>query len=97
MGLFGRIAHGVASGVRNIGRFGGAALSKIGSFKHVYDKVNNATDGIIGDTLERLPIVGPALAHAGAFLKNENKMQALSNGLRNAGGIADKIDKFGGG
>ena len=76
MGLFGKIASGIASGVRTFGRVGGAALSKIGSFKHIYDKVNNATDGILGETLERLPVVGPALAHAGAFLKNENKMMS---------------------
>lgn len=95
MGFFGKIAHAVGAGVRKIGEFGGYALSKIGQVKGFYDKINNATDGIIGETLEKLPVVGAALKHAGAFLNDHGKLTALSKGLRGAGGIGDAIAKYG--
>ena len=97
MGFFGRIASSIGSGVRRIGEFGGAALSKIGQIKTLYDKVNNATDGIIGETLTRLPVVGPVLAHFGNLLNNRESMTAISNGLRTANGIGDKVKSFGAG
>ncbi len=95
MGLFGRIASAVGSGVRKVGQFGGVALSKIGQLKGLYDKVNSAVDGAIGETLEKLPVVGSALAHVGSFLKDQNRLKAISKGLRDAGGIGDAISKFG--
>lgn len=95
MGFFGKIASAVGSGVRKIGEFGGAALSKIGQIKGFYDKVNNATDGIIGETLEKLPFVGAAFKHIGGFLNDQGKLKSVSDGLRHAGGIGDSIAKFG--
>ena len=95
MGLFGRIASAVGSGVRKIGTFGGMALSKIGQVKHLYDRINNATGGIIGETLERLPVVGPALKHVGSFLNDHGRLTTLSNGFRSTSVLGKAIDKFG--
>lgn len=95
MGLFGRIASAFGAGVRKVGEFGGAALSKIGQIKHLYDRVNDATDGIIGETLEKLPVVGPVLKHVGSFLNDGKKLSAVSSGLRSASGIGDEIGRFG--
>lgn len=95
MGLFGRIASTFGAGVRKFGEFGGAALSKIGQVKGLYDRVNNAVDGIIGETLERLPVVGTAFKHVGSFLNNHKGLATISGGLRSASGIGDSIQKFG--
>lgn len=95
MGFFGRIASAFGAGVRKVGEFGGAALSKIGQIKTLYDRVNNATDGIIGESLEKLPFVGSALKHVGSFLNDHGKLTAVSNGLRTANGIGDDIKRFG--
>lgn len=95
MGLFGRIASAFGAGVRKVGEFGGAALSKIGQVKTLYDKVNNAVDGLIGESLEKLPFVGPAFKHVGSFLNDRNKLSAVSSGLRTASGIGDDINRFG--
>ena len=83
--------------MRKFGEFGGAALSKIGQIKGIYDKVNNAVDGIIGDTLEHLPVVGSAFKHIGSFLNDKTKLHAVSNGLRSANGIGDQIKHLGDG
>lgn len=95
MGLFGRIASAFGAGVRKVGEFGSAALGKIGHIKTLYDKVNNAVDGIIGETLEKLPVVGPALKHVGSFLNDSNKLASVNSGLRTASGIGDEISRFG--
>ena len=95
MGLFGRIASTFGAGVRKFGEFGGAALNKIGQAKHLYDRVNNAVDGIIGETLEKLPVVGTVFKHVGSCLNNQKGMSAISGGLRTANGIGDSINSFG--
>ncbi len=95
MGLFGKIVGGLGHAVRKIGQFGAAGLSKIGQIKNVYDKVNNATDGLIGDTLERLPVVGAAFSHAGNFLKDKDKVAGLAKGLDKANVIGGALEDYG--
>ena len=95
MGFFGRIVSAIGAGARKFGEFGGAALSKVGDLKGLYDRVNNATDGIIGESLNALPVVGPLLRKAGDFLNDSHKVGSLSNGFKVASGIGDDLSAYG--
>ena len=68
MGKFGTfITNSVYGGVRTLGHLGGQALKQVAVFKHSYDNINNSLGGMIGKTLEGLPVVGPVLKGIGNF------------------------------
>lgn len=95
MGLFGRITSAVGNGVRMFGHFGGTALNKIGQVKGIYDRINHSMDGIIGQALESIPVVGPVLKKVGSFLNDSGAMGTVRGVLSKAHGIGDDIERFG--
>lgn len=65
--------------LRKVGEFGSNVLAKVGDLPGLYAKVNDASGGLIGRTLENLPIVGGAIKSISGML---NGGQGLVNGLQ---------------
>jgi hypothetical protein len=77
------------SALRKVGELGSSALSAVGNLPGLYAKVNDATGGLIGRTLENLPVIGPAVKSVSSML---NGGYGLVNGLKS--GVA-AISGFG--
>lgn len=74
--------------LRGIGRIGGQVISRVGLVKSIYDGANDATGGMIGKTLEGLPLVGGALKFAGQIAGNQKALDKI-------GGVFGKIEQTG--
>jgi hypothetical protein len=92
MGLFNRLGSFVAHGVRKLGHFGGEALNKLGILKSSYGNINNAFGGVLGKTLEALPLIGPVLGSIGKFLDNKESMKTLANTFKRADVYGEAIE-----
>ena len=99
MGWLGKLGHfvtnSVGGGVRTLGHLGGEALKKIGVFKHSYDNINHAVGGMIGKTLEGLPIIGPVLSGIGKFLNNKESLNMLDNTFKRANIYGEAVEHIG--
>ena len=99
MGWLGKFGHfvtnHVAGGVRTLGHLGGEALKKVGVFKHSYDNINHAVGGMIGKTLEGLPVIGPVLAGIGKFLNNKESLSVLDNTFKRANIYGEAVEHIG--
>lgn len=74
--------------LRAVGRIGGQVVSRVGLVKSIYDGVNEGTGGMIGKTLENLPLVGGALKFAGQVAGNQKALDKI-------GGVFGKIEQTG--
>ena len=81
MSWFGKIGHFVTSSVAGVickfGHFGGDAIKQLGVFKSSYDNISNSVGGMIGKTLEGLPVVGPVLMGIGNFVNQKESLSML--------------------
>jgi hypothetical protein len=95
MGFFGKISGLGGSLLRKFGEIGKESLKKFGSVKHAYNNVNNALGGMIGKTLESIPIAGPLLQKIGQVLDNKSTMSSLENVLDHARVYGRDFEKLG--
>ena len=96
LGKFGSfITSSVAGGVRALGHFGGEAIKKIGVFKSSYDNINNAVGGMIGKSIESIPLVGGVLGSIGKFLNNKESLKVLDHTFKRANVYGEAIEHVG--
>jgi hypothetical protein len=57
----------------------------------IYRAANNASNGLIGNTLTSLPVDGGALKAIGGVLGNSNAMNKLSNGFGKIGATGQAV------
>lgn len=96
MGFLQKIAHFGGEALKKVGQVGGKVAKGIGVAKAVYNAANKASGGLIGNTLENLPVVGGALKTAGKVLGNEKFQKGLMKASIKAediGGAIEKISK----
>ena len=86
---FGKIFGFLGNAAKKIGSFATGAFSKIGSFKTGYDAVNGLTGGLIGNSLESLPVVGGLLKGASGVMNN---VYGGNRGIQH--GMQNSIDRF---
>ena len=99
MGWLGKFGHfvtnHVAGGVRTLGHLGGEALKKVGVLKHSYDNINHVVGGMIGRSIEGLPIIGPVLGGIGKFLNNKESLNVLDNTFKRANIYGEAVEHIG--
>ena len=97
MGWLGKFGHFVTNsgGVRKLGHLGGEALKKVGVFKHAYDNINNSMGGMIGKSIESLPLVGGVLGSIGKFLNNKESLNVLDNTFKRANIYGEAVEHMG--
>jgi hypothetical protein len=100
MGFLGKVANFAGNALKKVGQIGGQVIGKVAHMAvPTYRAANSATGGLIGNTLNSLPVVGGIVKSIGKVLGNSNTMNKLSNGFGKIGAAGSVIgglaSKFG--